>query len=76
MNIRVGTCSLCGGDVMGFRGAWGATIPPPKDTCSRCGAVEASDVIQMVKAPEYHKTSISTVYIGTTTGTITFGEQK
>lgn len=34
MHQRIGTCSLCGGDVVGFRGAWGATIPPPPDKCS------------------------------------------
>lgn len=49
MNQRVGTCSLCGGDVVGFRGAWGAIVPPPPDKCSRCGAVRADDVVPMVR---------------------------
>ena len=47
MNQRVGTCSLCGGDVIGFRGAWWSTVPPGPDKCSRCGAVRAEDVIEM-----------------------------
>ncbi len=46
---RVGTCSLCGGDVIGHRGAWWGTLPPPADSCSTCGAVraDAADVIPM-----------------------------
>lgn len=46
---RIGTCSLCGGDVIGHRGAWWAVIPPPADQCSRCGALraDADDVIPM-----------------------------
>ena len=51
MNQRVGSCSICGGDVYGFRGTWLATIPPPPDRCSACGAIAASDVIQMVPGP-------------------------
>ena len=47
MHQRVGTCSLCGGDVYGYRGAWYAFIPPPPDKCSQCGAVRAEDVIEM-----------------------------
>jgi len=44
---RVGTCSICGGDVMGYRGVWMAVIPPPPDRCLHCNAVSALDVIQM-----------------------------
>ena len=67
MDQRVGTCSLCGGDVMGFRGTWGATIPPPPDRCASCGAVVRGDVIEMVR-PGYHATT--TPFLGTpTTGT-------
>jgi hypothetical protein len=51
MSKRVGTCSLCGGDVMGVRGAWSSTMPPPPDECSRCGAVAGSDVIPMTPRP-------------------------
>lgn len=54
---RVGTCSLCGGDVMGYRGAWWSVMPPPSDRCAGCGAVRADDVIEMRKpcscAPRY-----------------------
>ena len=49
MNQRVGSCSLCGGDVMGYRGAWYGITPSPPDRCSGCGAVAASDVIQMFR---------------------------
>lgn len=49
MNNRVGTCSLCGGDVVGFRGIWMSVCPPPPDKCTSCGAVAASDVIPMFR---------------------------
>jgi hypothetical protein len=49
MNQRVGTCSLCGGDVMGHRGAWWSVLPPPPDRCFGCGAVAAADVIEMLR---------------------------
>jgi hypothetical protein len=49
MTQRVGTCSLCGGDVMGIRGAWWSVLPPPPDHCSACGAVSAYDVIPMFR---------------------------
>lgn len=48
---RVGTCSLCGGSVIGYRGIWMAVTPPPPDRCSGCGAVTAYDVIPMVRIP-------------------------
>jgi hypothetical protein len=47
MNQRVGTCSLCGGDVVGYRGPWMGVTPPPPDKCKSCGATSAGDVIQM-----------------------------
>lgn len=52
MRQRVGTCSRCGGDVLGYRGAWQAVIPPPPDRCSQCGAVRRADVIEMVAGPD------------------------
>ena len=49
---RVGTCSRCGGDVVGHRGLWHSVNPPPPDTCQKCGAVrEDFDVIKMVCKP-------------------------
>lgn len=48
---RVGTCSICGGSVMGHRGPWWSVSPPPPDKCQQCGAVAQSDVIKMVPAP-------------------------
>ncbi len=46
---RIGTCSICGGDVHGHYGAWHGVLPPPPPTCSQCGAVPkgTSDVIEM-----------------------------
>lgn len=52
MNIRVGTCSICGGDVMGFRGAWMSITPPPPAACTKCGAVERRDIIEMYPSPK------------------------
>ena len=47
MTQRVGTCSICGGDVIGLRGGWWSVNPPPPDECSNCGARAAWDVIPM-----------------------------
>lgn len=44
---RVGTCSLCGGNVVGHRGARMSINPPPPDRCVSCGATSASDLIKM-----------------------------
>ena len=52
---RVGTCSLCGGNVMGVRGAWWALGPPPPDTCQECGAVASTDIIKMIPRPKQNK---------------------
>ena len=51
MTQRVGTCSLCGGDVMGYRGMWHSILPPPPDHCASCWAVSASDVVAMRRIP-------------------------
>lgn len=37
---RIGSCSLCGGDVMAVTGFYHSIVPPPPPTCSQCGAVE------------------------------------
>lgn len=67
---RIGTCSICGGDVMGVRGAFWSIIPPGPDTCSSCGAVAAGqdDVIPMqpARVPSVRGGWRST-YTGTTT---------
>lgn len=41
MMTIIGACSICGGDVIGYQGAWLSILPPPPATCSRCGAREA-----------------------------------
>ncbi len=46
MDTPVGTCSLCGGTVTLFTGAWGG-INPPVPTCSRCRATPILPVMQM-----------------------------
>lgn len=60
MQQRVGTCSLCGGDVMGYRGAWFSVSAPPEDTCASCGAVRNDDVIKMHKRRTLTSRSITT----------------
>lgn len=37
MNHRIGSCSLCGGDVNVFTGPYFGAPPPP--TCAKCHAV-------------------------------------
>lgn len=55
MATRLGTCSICGGDVMDVdSGEWFSTAPFPPPTCRSCGAVTAAsrrDVIPMVPVP-------------------------
>lgn len=52
MQTVIGTCSLCGGDVVGFFGVWMSITPPFPARCSSCGAVEArGPVIPMRLAP-------------------------
>lgn len=51
MEQRIGSCSICGGDVKGYVGAWFSTQPPPVPQCSSCGAKMRADVISMVPKP-------------------------
>lgn len=60
--LRIGTCDLCGGDVIGFRGTWVAMIPPPTDSCSNCRATRASDIVEM-KNPQLPEASVQTPQI-------------
>lgn len=62
MDQRIGACSLCGGDVVGFRGAWMATVPPPPDRCTSCGARRAEDVIPMTR-PNWTRTATAAVSV-------------
>lgn len=50
MPQHVGTCSLCGGSVVGYRGAWHSLLPPHPDTCSRCGAVRNDGTVIPMQA--------------------------
>ena len=58
MDTRIGTCSLCGGDVYGYTGPWWGTVPPPPPTCRNCGSIPkwADDTIDMSprKLPKIH----------------------
>jgi NAD-dependent SIR2 family protein deacetylase len=36
--IRIGRCSICGGNVMAWQ-AWASVDPPPAPECAQCGAV-------------------------------------
>ncbi len=47
MRKRIGSCSICGGDVMAYTGAWFSVNPPPPPECSKCGATTSDDVIDM-----------------------------
>lgn len=73
---RIGVCSICGGEVVGYRGAWMATIPPPPDRCTSCGAVRAADVIEMVRpgwAPKRKKPVDWTSGYDPSVTSVTFG---
>lgn len=49
MEQRFGTCGNCGGSVVGHRGPWWGTNPPPPPECASCGAVPRvyDDTIEM-----------------------------
>jgi len=47
MDQRLGSCSICGGDVMGHQGAYWSITPPPTPRCVGCGATTSADVIEM-----------------------------
>lgn len=49
---KIGTCSLCGGEVYAFHGAYFGVPPPAK--CQSCGAVrdDCPSVIPMRKPEE------------------------
>jgi hypothetical protein len=39
---KIGTCSICGGEVIGWVGPFWSTVPPPPPRCASCGAVSAA----------------------------------
>ncbi len=65
MEQRVGSCSLCGGAVYGYRGAWMSVSPPPPDRCTSCYAVSISDVIPMTPSPDRRATKSDTLTVNT-----------
>ncbi len=50
MEVTVGTCSLCGGDVKRHQGAW-LGVDPPTPRCTGCGARPRMPLIGMSPAP-------------------------
>jgi hypothetical protein len=63
MDRVIGTCSLCGGDVVAYEGIWMSVLPPPPPTCSGCRAVKrgTKPVIDMEpSAPSPNRTTITT----------------
>jgi len=49
MEKRIGTCSICGGDVIGYEGAWYGVNSPPPPKCADCGAIVKGDIIKMTR---------------------------
>ena len=50
---RVGTCSICGGDVMNTRGNWSLRVSvPPPSVCSVCGAVSRERIADWIERIE------------------------
>lgn len=47
MEQIIGSCSKCGGDVVGFVGPWYSVTPPPQPRCLSCGARLKANVIEM-----------------------------
>ncbi len=57
----IGICSICGGDVITYSGAW-HSIYPPIPTCNSCGAIQRQNrgpIIPMepVRRPRYYTDS-------------------
>lgn len=62
---RIGSCSICGGDVLGHTGPWWGVCPPPPARCARCGAVEdRGDVIRMRPCPPQSWPNVYPTYMG------------
>jgi hypothetical protein len=43
----IGLCSMCGGEVTVYLGAWMGLIPP-RPSCSSCGAVPAAPKLPVI----------------------------
>jgi hypothetical protein len=65
MEQSIGSCSLCGGDVVGHVGAWWSVLPPPPARCTSCGARAATGpVIPMVPASPQREQSVTVTTAG------------
>lgn len=42
---KIGTCSLCGGNVLAYTGPWASVSPPPEPCCASCNAVVADEPV-------------------------------
>ncbi len=51
---RIGSCSICGGDVVAWVGPWMGLNPPPRPHCTLCNATARTDVVPMVPAQRYY----------------------
>lgn len=51
---RIGSCSICGGDVVAWVGGWMGVIPPPATHCTSCNAKTRDDVVQMVPPRRFY----------------------
>ena len=57
----IGSCSICGGNVVAYVGAWHSVLPPPPPTCSHCGAVDARSTLPVIPmVPKQHRVYTNT----------------
>lgn len=69
MEQAIGTCSRCGGQVIGWAGAWFGVTPPPPARCRSCGGVAGvGPVIKTYPAPPVERASGTLGYVATGTG--------
>lgn len=54
MDQVIGSCSVCGGEVVAHVGAWWSVLPPPPAHCRGCGASESRGPVIQMKPRERH----------------------
>lgn len=73
METVIGACSICGGEVWGYMGAWWSVTPPPPPRCMMCGAVPSSSVPPVVPmVPSPYRGSWRQTYSGNTSVPVPF----